>query len=53
MVEVVSKCGMNCGGCPWSPITRKDLAPEDFPAFAKRAKAILDLHRQRNCVFCV
>ncbi len=54
MVEVVSKCGMNCAGCPWSPITRKDMAPEDFPAFARRAKAILGFTpTKRPCLLCL
>jgi hypothetical protein len=54
MVEVVSKCGMNCGECPWSPITRKDLAPEDFPAFAKRAKKILGYTpTKKPCLLCL
>ncbi len=54
MVEVVSKCGMNCGGCPWSPITRKDLPPEDFPAFAKRAKTILGFTpTKKPCLLCL
>ncbi len=54
MTEVVSKCGMNCAGCPWSPITRKRIPEEEYPAFRNRAKIILGLTpTEKPCLMCL
>lgn len=54
MSEVVSKCGMNCARCPWSPITRKRISPEEFSALRNRAKAILGFTPTENpCLLCL
>lgn len=54
MAEVVSKCGMNCAGCPWSPITRKRIPKEEHDEFRKRAKAILGFTpTEKPCMLCL
>ncbi|PVX27371.1 MAG: hypothetical protein CW716_02655 [Candidatus Bathyarchaeum sp.] len=38
---VVSKCGIDCGLCPWGPYPREGMSDEDFERFRRRAKSIL------------
>ena len=53
MPEVVSKCGMNCASCPWSPIKRKQIPEQEQPEFRKRAKSILGLSpTEKPCLLC-
>lgn len=54
MTEVVSKCGMNCAGCPWSPIVRKNIPDEELDSFRKRAKAVLGFSpTAKPCLLCL
>ena len=41
MSKLVSKCGLDCGTCPWGPYPRKDMTTEEFEQYKKRAKEIL------------
>ena len=33
MLNLVAKCGINCGTCPWGPYPRKDMTAEDFEQY--------------------
>jgi hypothetical protein len=37
----VSKCGIDCGACPWGPYPRKGMTAEDFERYRNNAKKIL------------
>ncbi len=37
----MSKCGIDCGTCPWGPYPRKNMTSEDFEQFRTNAKRIL------------
>lgn len=37
----ISKCGMDCGVCPWGPNPRKNMTAQEFDKYRSRAKAIL------------
>ncbi len=41
MSDLISKCGMDCGTCPWGPYPRQDMDAEEFEQYKKRAKEIL------------
>lgn len=41
MSNLVSKCGIDCGACPWGPYPRKDITAEDFEQYRNEAKRIL------------
>ena len=41
MPELVAKCGINCGACPWGPYPRKGMAAEEFDRYRNNAKRIL------------
>ena len=41
MSNLVSKCGIDCGACPWGPYPRKDMTAEDFKQYRNEAKRIL------------
>ena len=50
----MSKCGMNCAGCPWSPIVRKRIPEEEFPNFRKRASSVLGFSpTEKPCLLCL
>ncbi|MFX0168600.1 MAG: DUF3795 domain-containing protein [Candidatus Hodarchaeota archaeon] len=54
MPEVISKCGMNCAACPWSPITRKGIPDEEFNDFRKQAKTIMGYTpTEKPCLLCL
>jgi hypothetical protein len=51
--KLISKCGMNCGACPWGPYPRKDMTAAEFEQFKKKAKAILGYQPiVKACVTC-
>ncbi len=53
MKELISKCGFNCGGCPWGPHARENMADEEFEQFRKRAKQILGYMPMKTpCLTC-
>ena len=53
MSSRVSKCGIDCGACPWGPYPRKDMTAEDFEQFRTNAKRILGYMPIRTpCVTC-
>ena len=39
--DYVSKCGIDCGACPWGPYPRKKMTAEDFERYRNNAKRIL------------
>lgn len=41
MSSHVSKCGIDCGTCPWGPFPRESMSETDFEVFKTRAKQIL------------
>ncbi len=44
MTNLVSKCGIDCGVCPWGPYPRKDMTVEEFEQYRKKGKEILGLY---------
>ncbi len=53
MPELVSKCGINCGACPWGPYPRQNMSEQDFETFKNTAKRILGYMPIRTaCVTC-
>lgn len=54
MPDVYSKCGNNCGRCPWSRYTRKTFKTnEDFQQFGDRCKSILGYRpTKKPCLTC-
>lgn len=41
MSKLTSKCGMDCGSCPWGPYPRQGMTAKEFEQYKKRAKEIL------------
>ncbi len=41
MSSRVSKCGIDCGACPWGPYPRKDMTAEEFEQYRNKTKSIL------------
>lgn len=41
MANLVSKCGIDCGSCPWGPYPRKDMTTEELDQYRNNAKRIL------------
>ena len=41
MSELVAKCGIDCGACPWGPHSRKGMTLEEFERYRSNAKRIL------------
>lgn len=53
MSNLVSKCGIDCGACPWGPYPRKDMSAEDFEQYRNEAKRILGyMPIKTPCVTC-
>lgn len=54
MVEIFSKCGMNCGKCPWSRYTHEAFqTDEELQHFLDRCKEILGYRPEKtHCVTC-
>ena len=53
MSNLVSKCGIDCGACPWGPYPRKDMTAEEFEQFKNNAKRILGyMPIKTPCVTC-
>jgi hypothetical protein len=41
MTNLVSKCGIDCGACPWGPYPRKDMDAKEFEQYRNKGKRIL------------
>ena len=41
MTNLVSKCGIDCGVCPWGPYPRKNITPEQFEQLRNKGKQLL------------
>lgn len=41
MTNLVSKCGIDCGACPWGPYPRKDMTAEEFEQYRNKGKELL------------
>ena len=53
MTNLVSKCGIDCGVCPWGPFPRKDMTAEEFEQYRNRGKKILGyMPIKTPCVTC-
>ncbi len=53
MSNFVSKCGIDCGTCPWGPYPRKDMTDEDFEQYRNNAKRLLGyMPIKTPCVTC-
>jgi hypothetical protein len=39
--NLVAKCGIDCGACPWGPYPRKGMTAEEFERYRNNAKGIL------------
>ena len=53
MSNLVSKCGIDCGACPWGPYPRKGMSAEDFEGYRNEAKRILGyMPIKTPCVTC-
>ena len=53
MSNLVSKCGIDCGVCPWGPYPRKDMTAEEFEQYRKKCKEILGyMPIKTPCVTC-
>jgi len=53
MTNLLSKCGIDCGTCPWGPFARNDMTAEDFERYRKKGKEILGYMPIKNpCVTC-
>ncbi len=53
MTNLVSKCGIDCGVCPWGPYPRKDMTAEEFEHYRKKGKEILGyMPIKTPCVTC-
>lgn len=53
MPNLVSKCGINCGACPWGPYPRKNMSAKDFEQYKQDAKVILGyMPIKTPCVTC-
>ena len=51
--NLISKCGIDCGTCPWGPYPRKDMSINDFEHFRNSAKRILGYMPIKSpCVMC-
>ena len=53
MTNLISKCGIDCGVCPWGPFPRKDMTAEEFEHYRKKGKEILGFMPIKTpCVTC-
>ena len=53
MPNFVSKCGIDCGACPWGPYPRKSMSAADFEQYRNEAKRILGyMPIKTPCVTC-
>ena len=53
MTNLVSKCGIDCGVCPWGPFPRKDMSTEEFEQYRNNGKKILGyMPIKTPCVTC-
>ena len=53
MSSLVSKCGIDCGACPWGPHPRKAMSAKDFEQYRQKAKRILGyMPIKTPCVTC-
>jgi hypothetical protein len=51
--NLVAKCGIDCGACPWGPYPRKGMTAEDFERYRNSAKRILGYTPIRTpCLTC-
>ena len=53
MTNLVSKCGLDCGACPWGPYPRKDMDAKEFEQYRNKGKRILGyMPIKTPCVTC-
>ena len=41
MSNLIAKCGIDCGACPWGPYPRKGMTAEEFERYRNNAKRIV------------
>lgn len=53
MTNLVSKCGIDCGACPWGPYPRKDMDAKEFEQYRNKGKRILGyMPIKTPCAIC-
>jgi len=53
MTDLVSKCGLDCGACPWGPYPRKAMTAKEFEQYRNKGKNILGyMPIKAPCVTC-
>ena len=53
MTNLVSKCGIDCGACPWGPFPRKNMTSKQFEEYRNTSKKILGyMPIKTPCVTC-
>ena len=53
MTNLVSKCGIDCGECPWGPYPRKNMDCKEFEQYRNKGKRILGyMPIKTPCVTC-
>jgi hypothetical protein len=51
--KLISKCGIDCGACPWGPFPRKAMTAEEFEQYRNNAKSLLGyMPIKTPCVTC-
>lgn len=54
MPDIVSKCGIDCGTCPWGPFPRRKMSSMEFEEYKNKAKKILGyMPIKTPCVTCL
>ena len=55
MSDIYSKCGMNCGHCPWSKHTQETMTNEEYESFRDKCLKVLGYRPTQyfqNCLGC-
>jgi len=51
--KLISRCGIDCGTCPWGPYPRKNMTAEEFERYRRNAKKILGYQPMKKpCFLC-
>jgi hypothetical protein len=54
MPDIISKCGIDCGTCPWGPFPRRNMSSTEFEEYKNKAKKILGyMPIKTPCVTCL
>ena len=51
--NLIAKCGIDCGACPWGPYPRKSMTASEFERYRNNAKEILGFMPIKTpCMIC-